>query len=106
MAKVPAKTMQKRLFGSKKLQPIKRAPSAQAMWRLGFLHQTGQGVPIDHQETLRLYEKAANKGLVEAMWDTGQVYDGNLTIAPDPLKAKTSGSKKRQTVVFIMQWVP
>ena len=47
-------------------RPLAERGDANAQTNLAFMYKTGQGVPQDHEEAVRLYRKAAEQGYAMA----------------------------------------
>jgi TPR repeat protein len=57
------------------------------MYKLGNLYDDGHGVAQDSAKAREWYEKAADKGSVEAMFTLGLHYDYGYGVAQDYAKA-------------------
>ena len=64
-----------------------RALYAEAMFNLGVMYATGQGVAQDYQEALRWYRKSAEAGNANAMTNLGVMYKDGLGVAQDDQEA-------------------
>lgn len=58
-----------------------------AVYRLGYLHLIGRGVPIDTQKALAFFETAAAEGEPYAMNNLGRAYRDGEIVEPDRDKA-------------------
>ena len=58
----------------KRLEELVKQGDADAMTRLGFMYDSGQGVPQNFEKAKELYEQAANLGNAGAMNNLGTMY--------------------------------
>lgn len=56
------------------LRPLADQGDAKAQFRLGFMYDTGHGVPQDGAEATKWYRKAGNQGVVDAQERLGVMY--------------------------------
>jgi TPR repeat protein len=54
-----------------------------AAWRLGQMFESGEGVPYDSAEALRLYTQAAEAGFAPAQNSLGNLYMAGIGVAQD-----------------------
>jgi len=60
------------------------AGNAVSQWMLAHAYQAGTGIPKNEAEALKLYQKAADKGLSVAQVDLGTFYhSGQLGVSKD-----------------------
>ena len=55
-------------------QPLAESGHGPAAYRIGYMHETGQGVPADITEAARWYERASLAGESEAMAALGSLF--------------------------------
>ena len=71
------------------LEKLAKAGNPQAIYNLGYLTQTGQGIAKDEKKAIKLYEEAASKGYPVANYVLGKNYvGGTLGLKQDTKKAK------------------
>ena len=89
-AKVEAMVKAKDMNGAyQTLSKLAAKGNAQAIYNLGYLTQTGQGVAKDEKKAIQLYEQAAAKGYPVANYVLGKNYaTGTLSLKQDTNKAK------------------
>jgi len=63
--------------------PLAEAGNALAAYRVGYMHETGQGVPVDARLAARWYDKAALAGQREAMAALGSLFLHGLGVTQD-----------------------
>ncbi len=61
--------------------------NASAQTYLGFMYDTGLGVPQDYEVAVRWYHKAANQGLALAQSNLGVMYYKGLSVTQDYAEA-------------------
>ena len=72
----------------KRLEELVKQGDADAMTRLGFMYDSGQGVPQNFEKAKELYEQAANLGNAGAMNNLGTMYYFGQGVPRDYSKAK------------------
>lgn len=65
-----------------------------AQQTLGYMYEVGKGIPVDEQQSLAWYTRAANNGIVEAQYKAGLLY----------IKAARKGAN-RGTYVEALRWL-
>lgn len=69
------------------LRPLAQQGDAGAQFSLGFLYDTGQGVPQDHHEAVRWIRKAADQGDPRAQYALGIHYEKGEGVRQDHIQA-------------------
>ena len=72
----------------KRLEELVKQGDADAMVRLGFMYDSGKGVPQNFEKAKELYEQAANLGNAGAMNNLGTMYYFGQGVPRDYSKAK------------------
>jgi TPR repeat protein len=65
------------------------AGNSQAMTQLGYLYQSGYGVPQDYEQARKLYEKASAAGNSQAMTQLGFLYQNGFGVSRDYEQARS-----------------
>ena len=60
---------------------------ANAQYALGFLHETGQGAPLNQKEAASWFQKAALQGHALSQYDLGQRYYLGVGVSKDLIQA-------------------
>ena len=60
---------------------------AEAQTRLGYLYDTGRGVPQDYSQAFLWYRRAADQGDATAQFNLGMLYNNGLGVPKDPDQA-------------------
>ena len=60
---------------------------ALAQCNLGYMYDTGRGVPQDYKEALRWYRLAAEQGFASAQFNLGLMYDTGQGVPQDCVQA-------------------
>ena len=71
----------------KEFLPLAKDKDHRAMYALGSMYAAGHGVPMDLQEALRWFRKAAVYGRPDAQYKIGLMYDQGLGLRQDYRKA-------------------
>ncbi|CAO3614674.1 unnamed protein product [Mucor hiemalis] len=66
---------------------------ANSQQTLGYMYEVGKGIPVDEQQSLMWYIKAANNGLVEAQYKAGLLY------------IKSARASIEQNYIEAMKWM-
>lgn len=69
------------------LRPLAQQGDARAQFGLGFLYDTGQGVPQDYHEAVRWIRKAADQGDPQAQYALGIHYEKGEGVRQDHIQA-------------------
>jgi hypothetical protein len=82
------------------LRSFARAENAVAQYNLGFMYDSGQGVPQSYPKAVYWYRKAAVQGDAPAQYNLGLMYDNGRGVPQDDARAlkwfivaKAGGSK-------------
>ena len=67
--------------------PLAESGDHRAMYALGSMYAAGHGVPMDLQEALKWFRKAATHGRPDAQYKIGVMYDRGLGLKQDYRKA-------------------
>jgi len=83
------------------LEPLARAGSPIAQWRLGLLHYHGHGVRESDTQALQWFERAARQGFAEAQFHLANMYayglaDPRADVDPNRLAAQWYFEAARQ----------
>ncbi|MBT6117169.1 MAG: PDZ domain-containing protein [Rhodospirillaceae bacterium] len=70
-------------------KPLAESGNAEAQAYLGFLYQTGRGVPRDANEAARWTRMAGEQGHLDAQYNLGQLYRVGRGVPQDDAKALT-----------------
>lgn len=68
-------------------QPLAEAGHGAAAYRIGYMHETGQGVPLDATVAARWYDKAARAGNADAMAALGALFLHGIGVPQDYSRA-------------------
>lgn len=68
-------------------QPLAESGHGPAAYRIGYMHETGQGVPADVTQAARWYDKAALAGECEAMAALGSLFLHGIGVPQDYSRA-------------------
>jgi TPR repeat protein len=68
-------------------QPLADAGHGPSAYRIGYMHETGQGVPLDATAAAAWYEKAAGAGDADAMAALGSLYLHGIGVPQDYSRA-------------------
>ncbi len=71
----------------KEFLPLAKDKDHRAMYALGSMYAAGHGVPMDLQEALKWFRKAAVYGRPDAQYKIGLMYDRGLGLRQDYRKA-------------------
>ena len=71
----------------KEWKPLAEDGSSDAQYNLGYMYETGYGVPQDYAEAIRWYRLAAEQGLAEAQTNLGNMYDNAQGVPQDYAEA-------------------
>jgi TPR repeat protein len=69
------------------LGPLAEAGNARAQFYLGFMYETGRGVPQDYLTAAYWYRRAANQGETTAQYRVGLLYDKGQGVAQNYIEA-------------------
>jgi TPR repeat protein len=67
--------------------PLAEAGDARAQYYLGFMYETGRGVPQDYVTAVYWYRRAANQGETTAQFRLGLLFDKGQGTAQDYVQA-------------------
>jgi TPR repeat protein len=67
--------------------PLAEAGDARAQFYLGFMYETGRGVPQDYVTAIYWYRRAASQGETTAQCRLGLLYDKGQGVAQDYVEA-------------------
>ena len=68
-------------------QPLAESGHGPAAYRIGYMHETGQGVPADVTQAAHWYDKAAQAGDCEAMAALGALFFRGYGVPQDYSRA-------------------
>lgn len=68
-------------------QPLAESGHGPAAYRIGYMHETGQGVPADATQAAVWYDKAALAGYSEAMAALGSLFFHGVGVPQDYSRA-------------------
>ena len=68
-------------------RPAAEQGNAQAQTILGYMYETGEGVPQDYAEAVRWYRLAAEQGYARAQHNLGVMYENGEGVAQDYAEA-------------------
>ena len=63
------------------VRPLAETGHAKSQQRLGYLNETGSGVPKDNLEAMKWYKLAAAQGLPAAQYSVGNMYDSGTGVS-------------------------
>jgi hypothetical protein len=72
----------------KELQPLADKGSAEAQLYVGAMYDNGEGVPVDYQQAVLWYTKAAEQGNANAQYNLGMMYANGLFVQQDWVQAQ------------------
>ena len=68
-------------------KPLAEAGIPEAQFNLGFMYDSGEGVPQDYAEAVRFYRLAAEQGYASAQLNLGFMYDNGRGVPQDYVQA-------------------
>jgi uncharacterized protein len=64
-------------------RPLAEQGNAKAQWKVGFMYETGNGVPQDYAEAVKWMRLAAVQGHVIAQYNLGEIYKNGKGVLQD-----------------------
>lgn len=61
--------------------------NSRAMWRLGSLYESGEGVPQSYVDAIKWYRLSAERGDHDGLWSLGAMYEQGLAVPQNSMKA-------------------
>jgi TPR repeat protein len=92
----------------KLLRPLAEQGNAAAQSNLGFMYETGMGLPQDRAEAAKWYRLAAEQGRANAQYNLGRMYATGQGVAKDQAEmlkwrrrsSREAGSRRRSSAGY------